>query len=38
MATFEPILSRNWNVAESHTLKVYEARGGYKASRKALAT
>ncbi len=38
MATFEPVLSRNWNVAESHTLKVYEARGGYKASRKALAT
>ena len=38
MATFEPVLSRNWNVADSHTLKVYESRGGYQASRKALTT
>ena len=37
MATFEPVLSRNWAVPDSHTLKVYEARGGYQASRKALA-
>ena len=38
MADFEPVLSRNWNVADSHTLKVYESRGGYQASRKALTT
>ncbi len=38
MAAFEPILSRNWNVPDSHTLKVYESRGGYQAARKALAT
>ena len=38
MATFEPVLSRNWNVPESHTLKVYESKGGYQAARKALAT
>ncbi len=37
MATFEPVLSRNWNVPDSHTLKVYESRGGYQAARKALA-
>ena len=37
MAAFEPVLSRNWNVPDSHTLKVYESRGGYQASRKALA-
>ena len=36
MAAFEPVLTRNWSVADSHTLKVYEARGGYQASRKAL--
>ncbi|MDB5353377.1 MAG: NADH-quinone oxidoreductase, subunit [Planctomycetota bacterium] len=36
MAAFEPVLSRNWNVPDSHTLPVYESRGGYKASRKAL--
>jgi NADH-quinone oxidoreductase subunit F len=35
---FEPVLSRNWNVTDSHTLSVYEARGGYQASRKALTT
>ena len=38
MATFEPVLSRNWAVPDSHTLKVYESRGGYQAARKALAT
>ena len=38
MATFEPVLSRNWNVPDSHTLKVYESRGGYQAAQKALAT
>ena len=37
MAISEPVLSRNWNVPESHTLKVYEAKGGYQAARKALA-
>lgn len=36
MAAFEPVLSRNWNVPDSHTLGVYESRGGYRASRKAL--
>jgi NADH-quinone oxidoreductase subunit F len=38
VATFEPVLSRNWSVADSHTLRVYESRGGYQAARKALAT
>jgi len=38
VATFEPVLSRNWSVPDSHTLKVYESRGGYQAARKALAT
>src|SRR6516164_8090435 len=38
MADFEPILTRNWDVAESHTLRVYESRGGYKAARQALTT
>ena len=33
VATFEPVLSRNWNVPDSHTLKVYESRGGYQAAR-----
>ncbi|HEV3121138.1 MAG TPA: NADH-quinone oxidoreductase subunit NuoF [Isosphaeraceae bacterium] len=36
MAEFEPVLSRNWHISESHTLRVYEARGGYRAARKAL--
>ncbi len=36
MAAFEPVLTRNWNVTDSHTLPVYESRGGYQASRKAL--
>ncbi len=38
MAAFEPVLSRNWDVPESHTLKTFESRGGYRASRKALTT
>ena len=38
MADFEPVLTRNWNVPDSHTLKVYESRGGYQAARKALTT
>ena len=38
VATFEPVLSRNWNMPDSHTLKVYESRGGYQAARKALAS
>ena len=38
MAEFEPVLSRNWNVPDSRTLKVYESRGGYQAARKALTT
>src|SRR5580693_8565240 len=36
VATFEPVLSRNWTVPDSHTLKVYESKGGYQAARKAL--
>ena len=36
MPKFEPVLTRNWNVEDSHTLRVYESRGGYKAARKAL--
>ncbi len=36
MADFEPVLSRNWNVPDSNTLRVYESRGGYQAARKAL--
>ena len=38
MAAFEPVLTRNWNTPDGHTLKVYESRGGYQASRKALTT
>ncbi len=38
MPAFEPVLSRNWNVPDSHTLAVYESRGGYQALRKALTT
>ncbi len=38
MSDFEPILTRNWNVPDGDTLKVYESRGGYQASRKALTT
>ena len=36
MPEFEPVLSRNWNVEDGHTLRVYESRGGYQAARKAL--
>jgi NADH-quinone oxidoreductase subunit F len=36
VADFEPVLSRYWNLAGSHTLKVYEGHGGYQAARKAL--
>ena len=36
MADFEPILLRNAGVERSHTLKVYESRGGYAGVRKAL--
>ncbi len=36
MADFEPVLSRNWDVPDAHTLKVYESRGGYQAARKAI--
>ncbi|MDX2036007.1 MAG: hypothetical protein SFX72_05100 [Isosphaeraceae bacterium] len=38
MADFEPVLSRNWNVPDSHTLRVYESRGGYQAWKKALGS
>lgn len=38
MATsFEPVLLRNVGVKDSHTLKVYRARGGYEGLQKALA-
>ena len=30
VAAFEPVLSRNWNVPDSHTLKVYESRGAIR--------
>lgn len=36
MADFEPVLTRNWDVPGGHTLRVYEARGGYRAARRAL--
>jgi NADH-quinone oxidoreductase subunit F len=36
VAAFEPILTRNFDVPNGETLKVYESRGGYQASRKAL--
>jgi NADH-quinone oxidoreductase subunit F len=36
MATFEPILTRNFATPDSQSLKVYESRGGYQGSRKAL--
>jgi NADH-quinone oxidoreductase subunit F len=38
VAAFEPVLSRNWSVTDSQSLKVYESHGGYQASRKALTT
>ncbi len=36
MAEYEPVLLRNVGVEGSHTLRVYEARGGYQALRKTL--
>ncbi len=36
MPAFEPVLTRNWNVPDSHTLAVAESRGAYKAARKAM--
>jgi NADH-quinone oxidoreductase subunit F len=36
LAQFEPVLTRNFGVADSHALKVYESRGGYQAAKKAL--
>jgi NADH-quinone oxidoreductase subunit F len=36
VASFEPVLTRNWNVPDSHTLAVAESRGAYTAARKAL--
>ncbi|QDV37153.1 NADH-quinone oxidoreductase subunit NuoF [Tautonia plasticadhaerens] len=38
MAAFEPVLTRNFDVENSQSLKVYESRGGYQSARKALAT
>jgi NADH-quinone oxidoreductase subunit F len=38
MAAFEPVLSRSFSAPEGHTLRAYESRGGYQASRKALTT
>lgn len=38
MAAFEPVLTRQWNVEDGHTLENYESRGGYGAARKALAS
>ncbi|MFO1021064.1 MAG: NADH-quinone oxidoreductase subunit NuoF [Planctomycetales bacterium] len=36
MAEFEPVLTANVHKPDSHTLKVYEANGGYTAIRKVL--
>jgi len=36
MAKFEPVLLANVDNPDSHTLKVYEASGGYKAMKRAL--
>jgi len=38
VADFEPVLSRNFDVENATSLKVYESRGGYQAARKALTT
>lgn len=38
MAAFEPVLSRNWNNPDILSVKTYESKGGYAASRKALTT
>ncbi len=36
MATFEPVLTRNFGIENSQSLRVYQSRGGYEAARKAL--
>ncbi len=36
MARYEPVLTANVGKPDSHTLKVYEAGGGYRALRKAM--
>jgi NADH-quinone oxidoreductase subunit F len=33
---FEPVLSRNFDVADGHALRVYESRGGYATARRVL--
>jgi NADH-quinone oxidoreductase subunit F len=38
LAAFEPVLSRNWDIPDSHTLGVYESRGGYQSARKVLSS
>jgi NADH-quinone oxidoreductase subunit F len=38
VAAFEPVLSRNWNNPDILSVKTYESKGGYAASRKALTT
>jgi len=38
MPAFEPVLTANIHKENSHTLKVYEAGGGYRALRKAVKT
>ena len=38
MASFEPVLTRNFDIDGSDTLKVYQSRGGYEAARKALTS
>ncbi len=37
MPKFEPVLLANIGKPDSHTLKAYEATGGYRALRKVLA-
>lgn len=36
MPAFEPVLSRNFDVADGHTLRVYASRGGYSTARRVL--
>jgi NADH-quinone oxidoreductase subunit F len=36
VASFEPVLTRNFAVPDAHTVPVYVAKGGYQAARKAL--
>ncbi|GIW88164.1 MAG: NADH-quinone oxidoreductase subunit F 2 [Isosphaeraceae bacterium] len=38
MPAFEPVLSRNFQVPDSHTLRVYTERGGYSTARHVLTT